>query len=359
VKPSSLIVTLLLAAFAVTATSSPAASYDPLGSGSAKLRLDSSFRSLLGHEGMRLVGRDGAKVMNGKTAVLPIGGGEADPIAGKVKAELGGELLLVGERKRVPFTQLMVRTKRSPLIGKLGGGQLKIATARKVTTRRQGFGTGLQATGLELSAKAAVRLNKRLDTTAFEEGQALGTLTSSLQPTTVEILPTGGATLTPDAALVAKLNRLSISLNPIFPAELSPGPVFSLPTVLGGAIAPDASAGTFRTGGSLELLLLGAGQVFLHEFWFDLGARNASAEVDVEPAPPYRGKLGRVSVIDVDLGTATVSSDHRARTIAVSGARATLQASTAAILDEAVGESKGTFTAGELLGTVSFVAQAH
>jgi hypothetical protein len=104
----------------------------------------------------------------------------------------------------------------------------------------------------------------------------------------------------------------------------------------------------------VELLQLGAGQVFWREPWLDLEARTDTAEVDVEPTPTFPGKLGRVGVFD--LGAAVVSSDPKARTIAVSGMPLSLQSDAAARLNEAFGQGQAVFVAGEAMGSVSFVA---
>jgi hypothetical protein len=156
--------------------------------------------------------------------------------------------------------------------------------------------------------------------------------------------------------MVAKLNGLFVSVNPIFPAEHA-GPIFTFPIIVGGAIAPDASLGTLRTGGDVEFLQLGAGQVFWHEFWLDLGAKSDSAEVDVEPTPAFPGKLGRIGVLD--LGPPAVSADPKARTVSVSGAPLALQAQTAKTLNEAFAEGKEAFAAGEAVGSLSFAAQGQ
>jgi len=101
--------------------------------------------------------------------------------------------------------------------------------------------------------------------------------------------------------------------------------------VVGGQA--DASEGTLRTGGTVELLQLGGGQVFWQELWADLGANSDSADVDLEPTPAFPGKLGRVGVFDLSPGA--VSADAKARTIAESGISLTLQASAASDLNKA------------------------
>jgi len=349
--------TSTLALFALLALAPQAsATYDPIGSGAAKLTLDKAFLSFLKKHKVKLSATKPAK-LKAKTATFPASGGEVDPTIGKGTIELEGGLKLVAAKKHLPINHLMVKTKRTPLYAKVGGGQLKIASASKLSFARQGFGSRFTAQKLKLTAKLAERLNKRLDLKdTFSEGQPLGTLISKTDPATATVLAANKATLLLNPETLAKLNALFVSVNPIFPAEHT-GSTFSFPIVVGGAIAPNASAGTLRTGGDLELLQLGGGQIFQHEFWLDLGAKSDSAEVNVQPSPPYPGKQGRVGVLD--LGAATVSSDPRARTITVSGAPLTLQAATAASFDEAFAAGKEVFKAGEAFGTLSFTAQTQ
>ena len=175
-------------------------------------------------------------------------------------------------------------------------------------------------------------------------------------PQRVTITPQGQGTLVPDPQILAKFKALFVSMNPISPAELQPGPQFRLPIAAGGAISPDGSEGTLRFAGAIELLQLGAGQVFHSEYWLDLGARSTSAEVEIQPTPTFPGKLGRIGVFGLDMARAQVSSDPKSRSIAVSGAPLALDASTAQSFNEAFAEGKAVFAAGEAFGVVSFGA---
>jgi hypothetical protein len=112
-----------------------------------------------------------------------------------------------------------------------------------------------------------------------------------------------------------------------------------------------------RSGGAVELLQLGAGQVFWKELWMDMGAKVDSAEVDVEPTPAFPGKLGRIGVFDLTGGA--ISSDPKARTVTFAGGPLALEAQTAKTLNEAFDAGKELFRAGEVAGTVSFTVQAQ
>ncbi len=335
------------------------AAYDPLAGGTATLTLEKGFASYLKQAGIELTATAPAK-RRGAKLTMPVGSGELDPTTGRGTIEVEGTLAFQGGGKRVPLRDIVVKAKRTPLYAKVGGGQLKIATARRVSFQRDGFGGVFTATELKLTAKVATRLNKKLrPERPFLAGQAIGSLKSRAQPQTVSVLPGGRVTLTPTPEFLAKLKALFVSLNPVSPAELAPGPTFSFPIVAGGQIAPDASSGTLRSGGDLELLQLGGGQIFWHEFWVDLGLGVDSAEANVQPSPPYAGKQGRVGIFDLDRAAALVSSDPSARRVSVSVAPLTLQAATAASMNQAFAAGEEVFRAGEAFGTVSFTAQGQ
>jgi hypothetical protein len=332
------------------------ATYDPLGSGTTKLTLDKRFVSFLKADGITLSASAGAKG-KGKAFTLPVVNGNMDPTTGQGEIDQEGTLVFQNDRKRVPLRKIVLKTKHSPLISKVGGSQLKIATSSKLSSKREGFGTVFSAKALKLTAKVATRLNKKLrPTIPFVQGQPFGIVSSNAQPRLVTILEQGKATFVFDSAFVAKMDGLFVSLNPIFPAE-HVGATFTFPIIPGGQLAPNGSEGTLRTGGSVEMLQLGAGQVFWHELWLDLGTRSDTTEVDIEPIPAFPGKLGRVGVLD--LGATTVSSDPNARTISISGAPMTLQASAAANLNQAFAPGKEPFKAGETVGALSFTAQGQ
>jgi hypothetical protein len=344
--------TALIALAALVVTPTAQATYDPIGTGQTTIALDKRFASFLAKDGIELSAKAGPR-RQGKKLLLPVNGGNLDPTQGAGEIDAAGTLLFQAAHKKVPLRQIRARTKHDTLLAKVGGSQLKIATSAKRSTRRAGFGTKYTAKALKLTAKAATRLNKKLrPKVPFKAGQPLGNLIANAQPSLATILPQGRASISLDPSFQAKLDSLFVSLNPIFPAE-HPG-AFTFPLILNGQLAPDGSAGTLRTGGSLEFLQLGAGQVFQDELWLDLGARSDSAEVDVEPTPAFPGKLGRVGAYDLG-PSALISSDPSTRTITVSGPL-TLTDSTAKTFDEAFAEGRPAFAAGESFGTLSFAA---
>jgi hypothetical protein len=352
-----LAVASLLAPCALLLPASAAAIYDPIASGSATLTVDKSFAAYLKASGIELSATVPAK-KKGNKLTLPVSAGKWDPTLGKGTAETEGSIVFKSSRKKLPFRNVTVKSQGTPLYAKVGGGQLKVASSKSVMPNRFGFGAKLTATKLALTQKAATRLQKKLRPgQPFQAGQVIGTLTAKVAPATVAVVPQGKATLTLDPAFLAKLEQLHVSVNPISPAELSPGPAFSLPVAGEGQLAPDASSGTLHTAGSLEFLQLGAGQVFWAEQWLDLAAKADLAEVNLQPSPPFGGKQGQVGILS--LGSGSVSPDPKARTIAVSGAPLALAALSAAAFNAAFAEGRPAFAAGEAFGAVSFTAQGQ
>lgn len=337
------------------------AAYDPVGSGTTKLVLDPAFLALMKRDGVKLRAVAPAKLKGG-AVVFPISGGKLDPTKGFGTLEHEGALRLEADGRSIPIRDLQLKTtqRRSPFSARVGGSQLKLAKAGNLEIARRGFGERIEVRGLTLSPKLATRLAKKLRLRGeIAAGQPFASALSSAQPQTVRVLPEGRASLALDPAFQAKLASLFVAVNPIFPAE-HPGD-FTLP-ITGGQIAPDASEGTLVTGGSLELLQQGGGQVFWAEAELDLGAGVLGAEAEVRPSPPYAGKLGRVGIAGLDMGGARIVSQPKARTLAIEGGRLTLGAATAATFNEVFAKPQGkdgTFVPGEVLGSVSFVARGQ
>lgn len=343
--------------------SAPAAQarYDSIAAGTTRLVLKQSFESFLKRNGLRISTSGSARLKRGVVR-LPVSGGKVDPTSGRGTIEQEGVISFVGSRQ-VPLRDLVLKTGHSPLIAKVGGGQLKVATSPRLDLRRDGFSTRLTAGPLQLTAKIVSRLNKKLrPPVPFAAGQTIGEVVSVAEPATTKTLEKNRVELAFAPAMVAKLEGLFVSLNPISPAERAIGTgsaLFTLPITAEGDIAPSGRGGTLRSAGAIELLQLHAGQVFWRELSFDLGDGVVGADVDIEPTPAYPGKLGPIPVFDLDLSGASIAPMPKARTVAVSGARLSLQPSTATYLNQAFAEGKDDFKAGEEVGTVSFLAQGQ
>jgi len=359
IRTASLTALLVLAALLSSAPLAQA-DYDPLGSGTTKLTIDSSFLALLKQNGVKLSATAPAK-LKGNTATFPVSAGKFDPTAAKGTIEHEGALVFQAGAKKLPLKALQLKTtqRRSPFSVKAGGSQLKLATAKSLAVSREGFASKVKVSTLTLSAKLATRLGKKLKLKGvFKEGQPLGKSQTKANPQTIALLGKNKAELVLDPGFSAKLNSLFVAVNPVFPAE-HPG-AFTLP-LFGGTIAPDGSQGTVETSGSLEFLQLGGGQVFWGDAWLDLAAKTFGPEVNTQPSPPYGGKAGRLSVAGLGFGAPAVAN-AKARTVSLSGGSLTLDAATAASFNEVFARPQGkdgVFVAGEVLGSISLVAQGQ
>jgi hypothetical protein len=351
---------VVLVAFALALAFSPAAraDYDPVGSGATTLKLDRSFLALMKANRVKLTAVAPARLKAG-AVVFPARGGKFDSLSSRGTVEHEGALRFQSAGGKVPLKALQLKTTqpKAPFSAKAGGGQLKIATAGGLRVSRAGFGAKVKVTKLALSDKLATKLGKKLALKqVFDGGMALGSASTRVNPETITVVGEGKVALNLDPAFLAKLNSLFVAVNPIFPAE-HPG-AFELP-IFGGAISPDASAGRLETKGSLEFLQLSGGQVFWHEAWMDLDIGGVSVEPEVQPAPPYAGRVGRSPTAALSLAGAIVSANATARTISVQNASLALDAGAATTFNEAFAERKEVFRGGETLGSLSFVAQGQ
>jgi hypothetical protein len=345
-------------ALALLTPSLAGGAYDPVGSGGTTVRLGNEFARLLDSNGVELVARAPAKLRGGKAVFFPVAGGKLDPPSGAGTVEHEGSLVLRSAKGSIALRALKLKTtqRRAPLSAKLGGSQLKLFSAARLQATRAGFGVRIETQGLRLSAKVATRLGKKLGLRGvFAPGQAVGRSLTVADPTTVALRGAGSVAFAPDPGFMAKLDARFVAANPIFPAERT-GAAFALP-IAGGSLAPDASSGVIHSAGSLELLQLSGGQVFWRELWLDFSTATLSAELEVEPSPPYAGKVGPTPI--ATLGPVPMSSDPQKLTISASAVALALSPQAAGALNQAFAQGAPVFAPGEPLGSISFSAGAR
>lgn len=335
------------------------AAYDPVGSGTTRLVLDPSFLGMLHRAGAELSAVAPARLSRG-TVSLPVTGGKLDPTTSNGSLRHEGALVIRSAGGRIPIKDLQLKTsaRRSPFSAKVGGSQLKLGVAGTTAVARRGFGVEVEVGSLALSTTLAIRLAKKLRLRgAIKAGEPFARSVSEASPQTVTLLSKGVATLTLDPGFEAKLSSLFVAVNPIFPAE-HPG-AFTLP-VFGGRLSPAGSEGTVETQGVLEFIQLGGGQIFWGENRFDLGTGSAGTELEVEPSPPYGGKVGVVPF--AALGPGAFAAKPKKRTLALSGVPLALDAAMARTFNEVFvapqGESS-VFLGGEAIGSLSLTAQGQ
>jgi hypothetical protein len=337
------------------------AAYDPVGSGTTTLTLAGSFAKALRSDGVRLSGKGGVTV-KGAVVSFPVGGGKLEPVEAKGIVEHPGALVFEAGGRSLPLKALQFKSTRrtAPYAGKLGGGQLKLASTKGLADERVGFGTRFRAPNLLLTANAATRLDKKLGLPgAFTAGQKLGTASTTAEPASVSIAPQGKAEVNLDPGFSAKLAGLFASVSPIAPAE-HPG-AFTFP--IGGgtlALAPGISAAGLKTNGALEFIQVGGGQFFARELEFDLSDSLANGESQLVLATSGPGPNQGGAIFGLAGGAFT--TEPSTRKVALTGGMLTLEASSAQALNEAFAKPLGrpdAFAAGEIFGTIGFTAQAE
>lgn len=380
---------MLAALFALLAFAPFASAANPVGSGSATITLNNGFKKSLSNKGVKILRVAPTTIKGSKVTLKATGGSLSSAGAGTVN--FGGGLKFKAGKKSTTVKGLVLDTSKKSLTGNVGGKKLKFATVAGLTVTPKDFGFAMTIKKLKLTGPAANRLNSKLGLKgkkkAFTANKLIGGAKAEAQPSTVAVVPAGSATLALSPLAAKKLGHVgtppfpegaslvAVSLAPVAPTTQT-GLNLGFPVGPGGTIAPGASAGTLKTLGGLKLTqdlsvpTKTPGNVTtltMGNIWVDMGTKQASVEVIIEnpkTAAANLGNLGRVSIADINLAGATITSDAATHTISVTNAAATLQAVTAATLNQVfieglekadpsfVGQEK--FAAGDPLGTFSF-----
>jgi hypothetical protein len=366
-----------------------ASAANPVGSGSATVTLNNGFKKSLTKKGVKIL-KVAPTTIKGAKVTFKATGGSLDS-AGAGTVNLAGGLKFKAGKKSTTVKGLVLDTTKKSLTGIVGGKKLKFASVAGFSVTANGFGFNMKIKKLKLTGPAANQLNKKLvlkgKKKAFTANKLIGSAKAEAQPSTLAIKQAGNANLALAPEAAKKLahvgtppfpegaSSVAVALSPVAPTTQT-GLNVTFPIGTEGTISPTASAGTVRTVGGLKLTqnLEGVSgkpgdktTLTLGNIWVDMGTKQASVEVIIEnpvTAAANLGNLGRVSIADINLAGATITSDPATHTISVSNATATLQAVTAATLNQVfieglekaspafVGQQK--FAAGDPLGVFSF-----
>jgi hypothetical protein len=97
----------------------------------------------------------------------------------------------------------------------------------------------------------------------------------------------------------------------------------------------------------------------------DFGTKAATVELELLPAPPFPGAVGRSSIADVTLPASSVLANPTTRQIQIKGAEAKLQAVAASTLNSVFNQPApepppaSNFVVGDPFGSFSLLAQAQ
>lgn len=369
-----LVSALCLATLFAAAVPSVRAEGDPLAGGTTKLTLEKGLQVSLERSGVKLVAKRPAK-SSGRTATLPVDGGEIDPTTGEGVATHRGAIGFVRGRRSLFLGSPSLDTKRRLLTARFDGKKTKVALARKISFVRKGYGTNITVGELRLTGPFARKINARLHVRIFKAGHSFARGSSATEPLTVKVLSVepgihgqGLMYLRPLDEAVSKFAAKDISY-PEYPCvPPCPGTVRTIGNaryfgggrltlgfhITGGRIAPDRSMGEITTEGGILVFTnhpeVNPSMVTVSDFSLDLTANTVTADVEFQPSPPAPGDIGRVTVGTIDrngIKLAGIGDET------FDGVR--LTAGTASVINQVFpGPAAADFSAGEALFSMSY-----
>lgn len=370
----------LLLAFAATAIAmlgfsvAAQAATSEVASGNTDLHLKKGMQRKLANNGIGILGL-GATGVSGSKIGLIASEGKLDPATAQGELENRGGFKFALGRRGVPVTNVEVDTVRGAVIARVAGTRMQFATFTSPSIAREGFGTRLKAGQLVLTANTATRISNRLGlqgSRRIEGGRVLSNLFVAAQPRTVTLLPQGSATLTANAATVAKFKAKGVEVpagfSAIAPATSPSSLVFGLPITGGTMFVNSTGAGEVTTSGGIQILKSTktlSPQVAIKALELDLTGKSGSAEFEITPAPPFAGNTGRSFGVSLTVPTGAFVANPTTRQIELKGVEAKLQANAVETLNNVFNQpapappASSNFVVGDPLGTFNIVAQAE
>ncbi len=367
-------------AMLVVAPFASAAAPSPISSGTTTLTINGAFAKKMKKAGITLALVKPSK-FKGNKVTFPVTGGELELPTGTGTVTHNGGLKLKWGMKSVTLKSFTVSTATKSLSVKVGGKTLKAGSLAGASVARLGFGDTIKAKKLKLTAAGAKALNKALTPAptkvkikkkgktvvktvitkpAFKANMLLGSTLTEVEPTSVNLTPTGTLTFSGATTLLGKLADVGVKLETIAPTTAA-GTVFTSP-ITGGTISPLGTSGVAGSGavsssGGLKLVQVLptsattsiSTAITLGAIDVDLAAKTATVEVIGESNAESEGKkplnlgnLGRSSIADLTI-TSTPSPATRTVTVSATG---TVQPVAAEVLEGFVKVYQGYYAAG-------------
>ncbi len=337
------------------------AAAEGVASGTTRIELGRSLFKALKRNGVRL-SEIGNWTVGGRSVTLPTIGGSFDLSTASGSFDSGGGFRFRAGTHSANVTRLTVDTSKKELRATVNGTRLKLAALPTYDFAREGFGDAIATPALRLTPRASNLLNRKLGLRIFRPGRAFASVSASLQPDEVPVL-SGSVGFEFDAGAVAKVEGLGFEVQPMESNGGVSDPVFNAP-LLAGRIDPALA----RTWGMAE----GGFRITNPEGpgptvdWWNLGLSFETGKLltsglahtefgQVAPGPPQ-------PLAALDLGHASVTVDPVYRTVAVTGAKATLEGAAANYINQVFAIDRGkepVFAAGDPLGVISLTMQGR
>lgn len=325
-----------------------------LESPSATLQLNAPLAKKLKKEDVRLSALKPASA-KGRTLTLPGTEGSLEPRYGSGYLYLGGGFKWRAGNGVATVRRLILNIEKRVLTGVVNGTTLELAVLAPQQLTLTGFDFVDAVKTMKLTGRAAKTLNRRLGLNGvFVAGRSLGTATATGR--FQEIQTTGGEiTLTVDNPFREKLQSVAADVrSPTVSSTIENG---RLTSGLSGFVVAGEPGLTFVQSDASEhgepfertIRFLNT-QVSLesHQVY---GAANVGFE---PPRLPYSGPLATIPASPVQFNPETGEAG--------ASFPMALDAAMAGLLNETIGAKKGKpalFSAGEPLGTVSFIARTR
>lgn len=327
---------------------------EPIRKGTTQLRLSRDLMTALKADGMRLTKLREAKA-RGRVVSLPIGSGEVDLTNASGSIEHDGGFALVAGRRTVEVTALRLDTAKHGLWGKLDGRRLKLASFAAFTVERDGFGDDIGVAALKLRPMVAHLLNSKLGLRGVFPARApFASLSSGFKPL-FDTVASGSLVLTLDPITLAKLGAAGVTPAPFEALVLGSEPPSYAASLSAGAIYPDLRGGSASVDAGLRLSRATPwAQLSWTGLSLSLETNKLFADTSVASGAGNSPKgVGPIAALDLSGATARVDRDKR--TVTITGARVTLEASAAQLINETFAKVPGQqiVASGELLGTLS------
>ena len=330
------------------------AAAEPVVKGNTHLVLDAKLATALRLGGVRVQKLREAKVQ-GHTVSLPIEAGEIELDSGLGSLEQEGGLRLATGNRAVELTALRLDTGKRVLSGRVDGRRMQIAAFAGYRAKRKGFGDTIAIRALKLRPAAAATLNRELGRAhLFSPTMPFASLSSSFKPQ-FDTVAGGALQLALDPSTLAKLAAAGAAALPFEAATIAAEPPTYAASLTSGAIYPDLRGGSAGVEMGIRFQREAPRTIVS---WLDLSVSLESNKLAADTSL-FRGAAnslkGTAPIAALDFSGATARIDPRKRTVSITGARATLEASAAALLNEAFAKAPNqpVVASGDPLGEVS------
>jgi hypothetical protein len=358
--PVAVVAAALIAMLAIAPVAS-AATPNPISSGTTTLTINAKVLKSAKQAGIKITAVKPSKLKGSKAtfAVTPGPTSAIEATTGAGTITHSGGLKIAWGKKSVTLKSFTVDTTAKSLSAKVGGKTVKVATLAGVSTTRLGFGNGITAKKVKLTAAGAKALNKLTPAPKktkvkkngktitktvkvkppFKANTILGSSNTEVEVATDNVLAKESMVFNGDPTLLGKLKDVGVELQTISPTGAA-GTTFTSP-IASGTIAPNGATGTVTSSGGLKLVQnLTSGpstSITLGNIGVDLGAKTAGVEVigesnaEAEGKKPLNvGNLGRSSIADLTITSTNPSP--ATRTVGVT-ANAVIQPVAAEVLE--------------------------